>query len=519
MGFSLLTLDNYKKVFHGNMSCKGVTAIKGAVKQYEKVESESYLDKTPITDSDIRSHLLGEKSIGMSPITEDGNVYFGVIDVDKYTKDISNYVKTIYQYNIPLVPFYSKSGGLHLYVFFSEPTEPSKAKYLLNDIRQLLGLPKNTEIFPKQMSKDSSMFSSWINLPYFDAYNGNNVRKMVSQDLHLVPIEEALQYAIMSKKSVPEYKEALSKMVLNDAPPCLQSLYITGTEDNRNNYLFSLAVYLKSKFPDSYEEELTEANLKLSNPLSEQELHNTILKTMSERTYSYRCGQAPLCDRCSKELCEVRKYGKECDTIASINFEEFSQYNTDPPYYVWVINGQPLKFYSEEDIINQRVFRNLCMRTLHILPKKLSDPKWTQIINNALSNIVVHEVDKDNDMSAGGLWVRYVTDFFTNRVLADNPKQIKIGRVYRDPVQGLYIFRASDFIEYIRVQKGFKAYSEVQMQSKLVDAGAKMVDYKISEAETLSLWCIECNKIDSKKVDITDVDIDFYDKETPDDKY
>lgn len=519
MGFSLLTINKYKEVFRGNTTCKGVTVIKGATKQYEKVESESFLEKKPITDEDIQSHLNGERSIGISPITESGDVFFGVIDIDKYSMDINNYIKIIYQYNIPLIPFYSKSGGLHLYIFFSEPTDPSKAKDLLGELRQLLGLPIATEIFPKQRSREASSFSSWINLPYFDANNPDNKRKLVNEDLQLLPIESALAICIASKRTVNEYKVLLSKMPLSDAPACLQSLYITGVEDNRNNYLFSLAVYFKSKYPDSYDIEVLNANDKLSKPLPEQEVKNTILKTMDKRTYSYRCGQAPLCDRCSKELCEQRSFGKDCDSIASINFEEFSQFNTDPPYYIWVINGQPLKFYSEEDIINQRMFRDLCMRAIHILPKKLSDSKWTQIINNALANIVVHDIDKSTDMSAGGMWVKYVTDFFLNRVLADNPKQIKIGRVYKDTKLGVYLFRATDFIEYIRMQKGFKAYTEVQMQSKLIDEGAKMIDYKISENEVLKLWSLDILKVDKNKVDITDVDIDFYDKETPDDKY
>lgn len=505
---SVSTVSNFYSFFKGNRSFKGVTELVGNPKEGEKQQVKCYTDKTELTMVDIQLHIDGNKSIGVSPIDEQGMVHFSVLDIDKYV-NINKYVDAIYSYGIPLVPFYSKSGGLHLYVFYSEPTKPDDAKNVMNVLRTVLGLPANTEIFPKQRTKDASSYGSWINLPYFDAYDPENKRKLVDESHHLLPIDEALEYIRQHRTTAKEIYQKISDLPLSDAPPCLQSLYLLPPEDNRNNYLFSLAIYLKSKYEDTYEEELMAANEKLDQPLPEQEVRNTILKTMEKKTYSYKCGQAPLCDRCNKQLCEERQYGKSCDRIASLNFEEFHQYKTEPPYYEWLINGQPLRFLSESDIIDQRVFRELCLRKLHVLPKKLKDDKWSSIINKALENVVVHDVDITADVSTGGIWFRYTCDFFKAKGKAESVEQVLLSLVYRDVDLSCYLFQSSDYIEYIRSQKGFRAYSDVQLRINLMDIGCKQVDVSIKDNQ-MKLWAMPFEKIEKYLIDIKDIEVNYY---------
>ena len=63
---------------------------------------------------------------------KNGLVGFGVIDIDDYTNIIDDYVRMVNTFNIPLNLFYSKSKGLHAYVFFKEPVRPSDAVDLLS---------------------------------------------------------------------------------------------------------------------------------------------------------------------------------------------------------------------------------------------------------------------------------------------------------------------------------------------------------------------------------------------------
>ena len=59
--------------------------------------------------------------------------------------------------------------------------------------------------------------------------------------------------------------------------------------------------------------------------------------------------------------------------------------------YTLVVNGKLLEFNSEEDLITQDKFRVECMRKLSVLPAKFSNVEWLEIVNNALSIMVVQE--------------------------------------------------------------------------------------------------------------------------------
>lgn len=519
MSYSILTLNRFRSLFAGNMSYKGITKFNKLPEENKKLEVNSYLDKTPVTNQDIENHLAGITSMGLAPIDEEGMCSFGVIDVDDYSPQIKKKLGNIYRYGIPLIPFYSKSGGLHLYVFFKSPVKPDIVKDLLDELKISIGLPQDTEVFPKQRAKDKTSFSSWINLPYFAADDKDNKRKLILEDGTLACLEDALDYCEARKTSAQDLKLKFESLPLYDAPPCLQSLYISGVEDYRNEFLFSAAVYCKSKYGDEqFEQELLAINDTFTEPLTEQEIHNTIIKTMSKKTYSYKCGLPPLCNVCCKKICEGRKYGKDSGQIPSLSFEEFHQYQTEPPYYEWIVNGEALRFYKEEDIINQTAFRTLCMRKLHKLPKKLPDAKWTGIVNAALENVIIHSADIESSMTAGGLWYKYTCDFFTTRKLADNPLQIKMGRIYKDIEKNIYVFRGTDYIEFMLNIKDFKGYSEAEMQNGLLDKGARIIPYVLGEKE-YKLWSMPVDAIDVTQNSYQDIEIDYLDKEKEDDRF
>lgn len=517
MGFSLLTTANFKDVFTGNYSVKGRT---NTLEKNEsgKLEAKSWLDKTSITNEDILSHLEGRNSIGMSPIDEKGLVGFGVIDIDDYTNVIDDYIRMVHRFNVPLTLFYSKSKGLHAYVFFKDPVNPGEAVDTLSRIRIILGLPKDTELFPKQRNADKVSYGSWINLPYFAANDPNNPRKLIREDGSLAPVEEALSICQSNKKTIKEINEALDALPLADAPPCLQSIYLKQRTDFRNEYLFNLGIYYKAKYEDNFENELLEANKLLLNPVDEAELEKTCLNSLRKKVYHYKCDQPPISLMCNKAACRERRNGSEGEAISSLSFEEFIQYETDPPYYEWFINGQVLKFFRESDIINQAAFRELVFRKLHYLPPKITDPRWTRIVNNALSNIIIKEVEKESDVSTGGIWLKLVGEFFTTRVAAANKVQLKAGRTYRDEETKNYIFSGTALLEYIR-QKQFRSYTDVEVQARLKELGARQVQYDIAPGQSIKCWSIACDKIDLMRMDTEDIEIDFYDQFKEGDKY
>ena len=87
----------------------------------------------------------------MPPLDEEGNVSFGAVDIDIYDdpKELKRIVSTLYELNLPIVPCYSKSGGLHLYLFFKTKAKGSLAIKYLKHVNKILKA-KSKEIFPKQ---------------------------------------------------------------------------------------------------------------------------------------------------------------------------------------------------------------------------------------------------------------------------------------------------------------------------------------------------------------------------------
>ena len=74
----------------------------------------------PVTSAIWQQHLKGQLRIGLRPDIKD-QCKWACIDVDPANyKDYSEkkYVDIIKNYSLPFVPVKSKSGGLHIFIFF-----------------------------------------------------------------------------------------------------------------------------------------------------------------------------------------------------------------------------------------------------------------------------------------------------------------------------------------------------------------------------------------------------------------
>ena len=311
-------------------------------------------------------------------------------------------------------------------------------------------------------------------------------------------------------QSLSSISEFLSNLPLSDAPPCLQSIYLKGTTSNRNEYLFSMARYLKTKYGDDFEFKITEINNALDKPLPVKELMSTIIATHKKKDYSYKCSQDPLLSLCHKDICRMREYGIGGDEVSDLSFEELKQFLTDPPYYEWVINEKPLIFYSETDLINQTKFRELCLRKLHKLPPRLKDRTWTTIINTALVNMEIHRVDVGDDISPGGILLEHLYEFLEERVQAENKNQILMDRVYKDKQTNEYVFRARNFMAFLSNQKQFRDFRSVEIQSRLKQLGGYPARYYVSNKyRTVRVWKIPFESLATYKDSDEKVKVDI----------
>lgn len=383
------TVDYFRKLFCGNMDAYG-QFVEDKDQPEIKHKGRATTVTGMVTEKIYRDHLEGKTGLGICPINKEGLCTFTAIDIDDYDKDkTKQYLRIIDEYDFPIFPFLSKSGGLHLYTFYAEPIPASKAINNAKKMRIMLGLPKDTEIFPKQTKLSAGSKGNWINIPYFGG--DNTSRKMLDGEGNpYTSMDVAIGLCWEGRKTEASFDSWFESTPLFDAPPCLQTIYLTGDTSDRNNYLFSLCCYLKAKYKEDFVQPLYEANQHLADPLSDKELEDTILKSHNKYSYSYRCRETPLCSFCDKAECKTRAFAVG-DAMSELSFEQLIMYQADPPFYDWVVNGKPLRFTSESEIIAQQRFRELSMRFLGILPNRVKDDVWTEIINNALKNITVKD--------------------------------------------------------------------------------------------------------------------------------
>jgi hypothetical protein len=504
------------RFFTGNKSAHGVHDYKYS-KKGEKEKGKSYTKIKPVIADLYSDHLCGNMGLGIIPITGT-TCKFSVLDVDVYGVDLSHVIDLIYKYNMPLVPFRTKSGGLHLYIFYAEHIKAVKAIQYMNYFKQVLGLDQKTEVFPKQASLNNGKVGNWINLPYF---SHEDTKQYLINPYHKeLTLEEALKHINKMVQTEEKVIEIMHNLPLNDAPPCLQYIYLLGETEYRNNYLFSLAGYFKAKYGDDFEFKLMDANSNLKNPLPTDEISKTIISAHKKKDYTFKCNEDPIVAFCQKGECKHRKFGIGGDEISMLSFEELIKYATDPPFYDWRVNGKSLKFYSEVDIIKQGKFRVLCFRELHVLPNRLSDRVWTKIINRALENLVIKDINAEDDISPGTLFKEFLTEFLEHQTNAVKKEQVSVDRVYKDKKMKCYIFKPKNLLNFLISHKQFRYYGPTQMQDKLRELGGQPERYYISKkVGAVRVWSLPFNglkKFISEPVKDISFDIDFqenYEKE------
>ena len=495
----------YDLYYNGQMNYG--TFVYGNIEEGGKVRGEGRLVYAVPTQSVFQRHCDGQQSIGLSPLnTTTGKCLWGAIDIDKYEgHKLSTIVKAIYDFHMPLVPFYSKSKKLHLFVFFTTPVDASRVREYLRDYIYMFDCDPKTEIFPKQteFSVTTKGTSNWINLPFF-----GNERLMLDRDMNTVSIENAIDTIYDKRWNIDEHKDFFSALAYSDAPPCVQKGAILRDFNNeshcRNNFLFNAAVYLRLKDDsDDIESKLIDLNASFDEPIDEDRLRATVLSSIKKKSYFYQCSSMPGCD---KVRCRQSEFGIESKHSTGLDFGPIEQWLDDPPYYTWVVNGQKMIFYSESDILMQAKFREQAYRFLHIMPRRVKDEYWVKIINRATQDHIVHESPAAiGGFSKGSQFMSHVISFFNDRRMADDPSQLTLGRTYHDKNRDVLIFSAYALLKYLRDVKDFRLYSDMEIELKLKDMGARREG---------SYWAIEARKVLQEAPD--PVEIDFHDKEDED---
>lgn len=472
--------------------------------------------KTKITQNEgkvdkelISRHLDGDFGVGICPVNTEGKCRFAVLDIDVYDKRIYKLLHFIQEYNLPLVPFRSKSGGIHAYMFFTKSIQARKAIDAMKEIVDCFSLNDiygkgKVEIFPKQESVKEGGFGSCVTLPYFNAEHAYTY--MLDLEGNKIELEDAVNIIQKKFTTLDELKQVLDALPFNDAPPCIQRLLVSelvGSDDSgRNNFLFSFAVYAKKKYGTGFETYVKEVNDSFECPL-EDSVVEQICNSVSNNEYYYRCKEIPCCNFCNKVLCKKREYGlgavgKDKGHFTGVEYGELRRYLTAEPYYEWDLrlHGQTewkkCLFRDEGFLLDQKNFQKACVRYLNNAPYTVSNNDWYAILNSVLPNIVEVEVKDEADTSGTSMIKTAFIDYLANKqARRDTPFQIRMGLCVRQTSGGKvkYFFTHRGFSDYLRIQKVSFDYNMLGETLKQFGAVEDVLYYTNANNQVVNFPC------------------------------
>ncbi len=423
--------------------------------------------KKKVTINEFRRHLNGEFGLGCVPVNSEGMCNWAAIDIDSHdgeVVDINTISRSIFSKGIPLVPCRSKSGGVHCYMFTSEPIPAVLVKKVLIKWAEDIGFG-GSEIFPKQVSTRDNNTGNWLNLAYYDARNtvrysveieGKNAKKL--------DVEQFIERAETCKLS----KSMLRSFILSgheQAPPCIQELMIEGvSKGTRNEALYAFTIYLKKRFPaSSYRQEILAINQEVFDrplPLSEA---NRSIQSASRAEYRYKCMEEPCRSRCDSKTCLSREFGIEpsdsFDTGEGMpDFTRLRVINTEPPMWELTVDKTPI-------VIQTKVLRSFqllaeeIMDKLFVVVPLIKQKDWLPLLSDMMQNL--EHISAPDNASISGIIRERMLEFVDRADFNSNGKDPKdknlinrglpvLQEVHGTPGYREILFRGGDFVMFLK---------------------------------------------------------------------
>lgn len=429
----------FQELFKGNERGYGFGEGKGAYFNDEKNKGEYHpgsigwkWGKPGVIQ--FHEHLSGKVALGIGPLLEDGTTMRGEIDVDKighdtrYDFDYSIEMGKISQSGLPTIVCRTKSAGLRVIVFFTEPIDADTVRKGMANVAATLGYAGN-EIFPKQsklIKEDDA--PSWTFLPYGSTFgeifadqcgmseSGNAL--LLEDFLNLaesrrISREEFLRIAFENQKAGGGHAHGANgsnrarrpkgiwaeedsyfntlKETFKGGPPCLFYIANGKSTQYQHNYLFNAAIFVKKKYPDNWDQTLGWINFNVLKPPGDSEKLQALIKDFRHRDYEYRCKDEPICGHCMADACRRMPFGVGNGRAGIDHYElGITKINRIPAiYYVNVADARmPM---TSEELMNMKLYRVKSMGYTGHFPDMLKQQEWDQIVRRGLENATVIE--------------------------------------------------------------------------------------------------------------------------------
>ena len=441
---------SYGQFFPGIGSGKNMKTIKGA-----------------ITEEDFLNHLMGEVGVGVVPINDENACMWGAIDIDAHGDapevDIVALEKCVRDADLPLMVCRSKSGGAHLYLFCTEPVPAKLVRDTLAEWAKRLNFV-GAEVFPKQdklhASGTSRQYGNWINLCYFDALNPHGLRYCVEggRVINLEYFVETAESRRVTPAALVEKKEGDH----SEAPPCILRMMSDGVDQGaRNEALYSLAIYFKKAFPESWRDRVANANAKMfTSPLSFSEV-NKLISSIAARSYKYKCKEEPIRSLCNSNICVNRKFGISKEEKSSLILGEHPKYGPLIKYETnpvkWGLNVNEVEVnVTTSELMNHKTIREVIAEKLTMVVPPMKQDQWLATLQGIMTTTSVVEVP-DEASTTGLIWNHLMSYLRRGDLGATGTDTKARGAIFRGvPVVVMHkeekcvFFRGSDFVAFLR---------------------------------------------------------------------
>lgn len=469
----------FAALFQGYSKAHGVFRIKSRDERGKMIGRAT----TVAGPADFESHLEGKQGVGVIPLRDDNTLLWAAIDVDKYNLPIEDMADRVEKLRLPLLCCASKSGGTHLYVFMRLPQDADPWRKTLDHWASRLGVG-GSEVFPKQSYRATPEdIGNWINLPYFGSTERRCWRngRWLSVEEFLAAAEEvAVGDAVPEPQSAGPVPEELE-----GAPPCLGMFATTGgvPDGHKHNSLFTLIVYCRKRWPDSWKDAVARLNPLVFNPaLTHDDLERNF-KSMSRKEYEFQC-QGPFCN---KAACRSAEYGRGevAGSGTSCEIGGVTKIVGDPVYWIVEIDGVRVKCQTAQ-LYNQNRFNQLAMDTVTRCPAAMPMPRWLKYVDDKIK--VADIVESPEDASPKGIFKMLLEQFLghLNRRARDLD-EILVGKPYLD-ADGMFLVRGPDLLEYLE-ERRFRYESQHRVWLWLRDLGASHGVRRVGE-RTVKVWMI-----------------------------
>lgn len=473
-------MRRFVKLFSGYTKAFGRFDVKKTADS-GKVEGKALTVRRPITAEDVEGHFTGKGGIGIIPLRDDdASVAFAAIDVDVKEFPSVNpeaVARDCFSRNLPVTVCRSKSGGCHLYFFFSEPYASAKAVMgYLHTMAADLGFG-GAEVFPKQSSRASETDTgNWINMPYEGGEN--TVRYALSDEGERLTFEEFLTFA--EARRITELEVFGSKAGVQggdfaDGPPCLQRIRANGgfPDGTRNDGMASVAVYCKKAFGDNWESKFSELNATMCSPALPPGELMALAKSINKKEYSYKCKTSPLKPNCDKRLCMQRQFGIGVAAEGhGVDIENITKYESESPTWGLSIAGHRVEM-DTYTLMNNAAFNKLMVDRFNIWPPAIPPGRWQQYMAPLIANCDV--IVSPEEVSHSVQFRLWFENWLTGTSQAKAPEEMLMGKPYRADGN---VYFLSESLRKKLDQDRFEYKSMQQVWSYLKEMGGEQQEAK-----------------------------------------